>query len=122
MQNPSQTCPQCQSPIPADAPGGLCPACVLLGVAGPTNPLANHRRQGGMGIVFKARQPRLDRVVALKILPPARAAQPGFAERFTREARVLAHPPIVAIYDFGESAGFFPHHEVCEWRALGARV
>ena len=37
MQNPSQTCPQCQSPIPADAPGGLCPACVWLGVAGPTN-------------------------------------------------------------------------------------
>ena len=37
MQNPSNICPQCQSPIPADAPGGLCPACVLLGVAGRTN-------------------------------------------------------------------------------------
>ena len=132
MQNPSQICPHCQSPIPADAPGGLCPACVLLGVAGPTNPsqaiAANAPTieevaaafpeleileligQGGMGVVFKARQPRLDRLVALKILPPALAAQPGFAERFTREARVLArlaHPHIVAIYDFGESAGFF---------------
>ena len=132
MQNPSHTCPQCQSPIPADAPGGLCPACVLLGVARPTNlsqaAAANAPTldevaaafpelevleligQGGMGVVFKARQPRLDRLVALKILPPALAAQPGFAERFTREARVLArlaHPHIVGIYDFGESAGFF---------------
>ncbi len=132
MQTPPNTCPQCQSPIPADAPGGLCPACVLLGVAGPTNPSQSASAnaptleeiaaafpelevleiigQGGMGIVFKARQPRLDRFVALKILPPALAAQPGFAERFTREARVLArlaHPHIVAIYDFGESAGFF---------------
>ena len=132
MQNPSQTCPQCQSPIPADAPGGLCPACVLLGVAGPTNPsqaiaaraptleevaaafpdleILEMIGQGGMGVVFKARQPRLDRLVALKILPPALAAQPGFSERFTREARVLArlaHPHIVGIYDFGESAGFF---------------
>ena len=130
MQTPPNICPQCQSPIPADAPGGLCPACVLLGVAGPTNPSQSTAAptleeiaaafpelevlemigQGGMGVVFKARQPRLDRFVALKILPPALAAQPGFSERFTREARVLArlaHPHIVGIYDFGESAGFF---------------
>ncbi len=129
MQN---ICPHCHSPIPADAPGGLCPACVLLGVAGPTNPsqfsaaatptleeiaaafpeleILEMIGQGGMGVVFKARQPRLDRLVALKLLPPTLAAQPGFAERFTREARVLArlaHPHIVGIYDFGESAGFF---------------
>ena len=122
MQNASHTCPQCQSPIPADTPGGLCPACVLLGVAVPTNlsqaaaasaptieevaaAFPEHEvldiiGQGGMGIVFKARQPRLDRLVALKILPPALAAQPEFAERFTREARVLArlaHSHIVAI-------------------------
>ncbi len=132
MQNPTPTCPRCHSPIPADAPGGLCPGCVLLGVAGPTNPsqaftdsiptieevaaafpeleVLELLGQGGMGVVFKARQQRLDRFVALKILPPALAAQPGFAERFTREARVLArlaHPHIVAIYDFGESAGFY---------------
>ncbi len=130
MQNP--ICPQCQSPIPSDAPGGLCPGCILLGVAGLTNPSQTHAAnaptieevaaafpeleildligQGGMGVVFRARQPRLDRIVALKILPPPLAAQPGFAARFTREARVLArlaHPHIVAIYDFGESAGFF---------------
>ena len=132
MQNPSSTCPRCQSPIPADAPGGLCPSCALLGVAEPTDPAQSAAAgtptieelaaafpeyemlgvigQGGMGVVFKARQPRLDRLVALKILPPALAAQPGFAERFTREARALArlaHPHIVAVYDFGERAGFY---------------
>jgi predicted Ser/Thr protein kinase len=66
--------------------------------------------QGGMGIVFKARQPRLDRLVALKILPPGLAQQPGFAERFTREARALAklnHANIVTVHDFGISGGFF---------------
>jgi serine/threonine protein kinase len=64
---------------------------------------------GGMSAVFKARQPRLDRVVALKVLPKSLAATPGFAERFTREGRVLArlsHPGIVTVHDFGESGGF----------------
>jgi serine/threonine protein kinase len=66
--------------------------------------------QGGMGFVFKARQPKLDRFVALKILPASLAADPAFAERFTREARLLArltHPNIVAIHDFGQANGFF---------------
>ena len=132
MTNSLPTCTQCQSSIPADAPQGLCPGCVLLGVAAPTYKLDTATGspptvedvaaafpelevleligQGGMGLVFKARQPRLDRLVALKILLPSLAAHPGFAERFTREARVLArlaHPHIVTIHDFGESAGFF---------------
>ena len=127
-------CPKCGADVPAEAPQGLCPKCVLLGAATPTEAGQSDRRRleppslatvaaafpqleiielighGGMGIVYKARQPRLDRFVALKILPPALAAQPGFSERFTREARVLArlaHQNIVSIYDFGESAGFF---------------
>ena len=64
--------------------------------------------QGGMGAVYKARQPGLDRLVALKILPPRPGSDPGFAERFTREARALArlnHPNIVAVYDFGQVSG-----------------
>lgn len=64
---------------------------------------------GGMSAVFKARQTRLDRTIALKVLPKSLAATPGFAERFKREGRVLArlnHPHIVAVHDFGESGGF----------------
>ena len=60
---------------------------------------------GGMGAVYKARQKKLDRLVALKILRPESADDPAFAERFNREARTLAklhHPNIVAIHDFGE--------------------
>jgi predicted Ser/Thr protein kinase len=62
--------------------------------------------QGGMGAVYKARQRGLDRLVALKILPPEVNQDETFAERFIREARALArlsHPNIVAVYDFGQS-------------------
>ncbi len=60
--------------------------------------------KGGMGAVYKARQKSLDRLVAVKILPPDVGLDPAFAERFTREARALAklnHPHIVGIHDFG---------------------
>jgi tRNA A-37 threonylcarbamoyl transferase component Bud32 len=58
--------------------------------------------QGGMGAVYKARQPTLDRLVAVKVLPPDAGRDPAFAERFNREARALArlgHPNIVAVHD-----------------------
>src|SRR6516162_9059075 len=45
--------------------------------------------QGGMGAVYKARQPALDRMVALKILPAQAERDPTFAERFVREAKAL---------------------------------
>jgi predicted Ser/Thr protein kinase len=64
--------------------------------------------QGGMGIVYKARQRSLDRLVALKVMPPDAARETGFVERFTREARTLArlqHANIVQIHDFGTSDG-----------------
>ena len=66
--------------------------------------------RGGMGIVYKARQKELGRLVALKLLPPERVADPQFAERFRREAQALAslaHPNIVAIHDFGQTNGLF---------------
>jgi hypothetical protein len=64
--------------------------------------------QGGMGVVYRARQKKLDRKVALKILAPELGNDPAFAERFLREARAMArldHPNIVAVYDFGETDG-----------------
>ena len=60
-----------------------------------------------MGVVYKARQKRLDRLVALKILSPQVGQDPAFAERFQREARAMAmlnHPHIVAVYDFGQAS------------------
>src|SRR5690349_21295509 len=66
--------------------------------------------RGGMGVVYKARQPRLDRLVALKILAREKEKDPHFAERFQREAQALArlsHSNIVMVYDFGETAGLY---------------
>lgn len=121
-------CPNCRKPLPPDVPLGLCPECVMKS-GFPTGTEAAVKRfvappiseiaalfpqleilvligQGGMGAVYKARQPALDRLVALKVLPPALSSDPGFAERFNREARALArlnHPNIVTVYDFGEA-------------------
>ena len=127
-------CPNCRKPLPPDVPLGLCPECLIksgfptehgTGVSGeaagarfvppPVEEIAQLFPQleilgligkGGMGAVYKARQPMLDRIIALKVLPPAVAGDPGFAERFNREARALArlnHPNIVAVYDFGKA-------------------
>jgi predicted Ser/Thr protein kinase len=66
--------------------------------------------RGGMGAVYKARQKELDRVVALKILPPEVGNDAAFAERFTREARALAklhHPNVVTLFEFGRADGLF---------------
>ena len=121
-------CPKCSAVLPSGALEGLCPACLLR--QGPeTGPppdgvpfqppaveevarlfpqleILGFIGKGGMGAVYKARQPALDRLVALKILPPQAAGGPAFAERFTREARALArlnHPNIVAVHEFGQA-------------------
>jgi tRNA A-37 threonylcarbamoyl transferase component Bud32 len=132
--NEARRCPKCQVELSADAPQGLCPRCLLqMGLASaapdqagagsttglgafvaptpqelagrfPQLEILELLGQGGMGAVYKARQPGLDRLVAVKILPPQAGRDPAFAERFAREARALAklsHPHIVAVYDFG---------------------
>jgi tRNA A-37 threonylcarbamoyl transferase component Bud32 len=136
MNNQENKCAKCGIEVPAEAPQGLCPKCVMAGTletatgapsgagsfppeappieriaaAFPQLEIAELIGAGGMGAVYKARQPKLERWVALKILPEKLAADPAFTERFTREARLLGrlnHPNIVAVYDFGQSGGFF---------------
>lgn len=132
--NEMNHCPNCGAAVPPDAPQGLCPKCVLAdaasmptrpspgGGAHPAPPVETIRSAfpqfemlellgaGGMGAVYKARQPKLDRLVAVKVLPASLAAEPGFADRFAREARLLArlsHPNIVGVFDFGQANGLF---------------
>src|SRR3954470_21030885 len=64
--------------------------------------------RGGMASVYQAHHPALDRDVAIKVMWQSLADQPGFLERFRREARAasrLRHPNILTVYDFGESDG-----------------
>ncbi|HET7024431.1 MAG TPA: serine/threonine-protein kinase, partial [Gemmatimonadales bacterium] len=65
--------------------------------------------RGGMGVVYLAREVHLDRLVAIKLLPPDRAAVPALRERFLREARLaakLSHPNITPIHAVAETEGF----------------
>jgi predicted Ser/Thr protein kinase len=131
----AKRCTRCGATVSAQAPEGLCPRCLgALNLAGETiftetepprpavpsvEEISGHFPQleileclgrGGMGVVYKARQKSLGRLVALKLLAPERAKDPQFAERFAREAQALAqldHPHIVTVYDFGQTNGFF---------------
>src|SRR5687767_5259366 len=125
-----RVCPGCQKTLALHLPLGLCPDCLIksgfntgtdpgrpgmqAGFVPPTiDEVARLFPQleilellgaGGMGAVYKGRQPALDRFVALKILPATNTSGINFAERFNREARALArlsHPNIVAVHEFG---------------------
>lgn len=124
-------CKQCHKQRPHGAPEGLCPECLARVALGSEPSLPRNRvppepaelalqfphleildllGMGGMGMVYKARQPKLERLVALKILPMASMPDASFAERFEREAKALArlsHPGIVAVYDFGQTQDYF---------------
>ena len=82
--------------------------------------------RGGMGVVFLARDVALDRLVAIKLLPPAQAASPDLRERFLREARTsakLSHPnvvPIFAVEEIGDFVFFVMGY--VEGETLGNRV
>ena len=81
---------------------------------------------GGMGDVYKARDKRLDRDVAVKVLPHDLATDPGRRRRFEQEARAasaLNHPNIVAVYDIGSHEGVaFIVTELLEGQSLAERV
>ena len=68
---------------------------------------------GGMGEVYRARDKKLDRDVAIKVLPGAVAADPDTLARFEREAKAVAalsHPNILSIFDFGVLDGNYSCH------------
>jgi ketosteroid isomerase-like protein len=79
-------------------PGAEIAGCRIEAVAG----------RGGMGIVYRATQLSLGRPVAVKLIAPDRAGDPGFRERFERESRVAAaidHPNVIPVYGAGEEGG-----------------
>src|ERR1700704_1969707 len=81
---------------------------------------------GGMGEVYRARDPRLGREVAIKVLPETFAADRSRLHRFEQEARAagqLNHPNIVAVYDVGTHAGApYIVSELLEGESLGSRL
>src|SRR5215470_11963778 len=130
--NTIRICPRCRTPLPADAPDGLCPTCLLQSEAPtltgdhpeaapakgsrpgpvPGEDFGDYRivrllGQGGMGEVYEAEQLSTGRRVALKVMNQALASEQD-RKRFLREGRLAAsisHPNVVYIYGSEEISG-----------------
>lgn len=147
MSTGGAVCPSCHAPVSERVLGGLCPRCVsgwMLqssppaplrggGTASglPVSRLGDYELleeigRGGMGVVYRARQASLDRVVALKLMHAELSEDREHAARFLREARTAAslrHPGIVAIYDLGRLEGVpFFTMELVEGSSLDSLV
>src|SRR5512141_2252316 len=152
--NPTvRLCVQCGAPLPADAPKGVCPQCELHGALGlldagseatkigapgaeeatysPPRHFANYElleeiARGGMGVVYKARQQGLDRIVAVKMILVEQFAGKQSVQRFRGEAAaagILQHPNIVAIHEIGMHEGqHFFSMDYVEGQNLGTLV
>ncbi|MFN0130176.1 MAG: WD40 repeat domain-containing serine/threonine protein kinase [Verrucomicrobiales bacterium] len=147
MNDPSlnpPACAHCGTPATHPTPDGHCARCLAevsfaeqeaedeeavdtpLPCAFGNYELLEEIGRGGMGVVYRARQIRLQREVALKVLPGGEFARPEFRQRFRREALAAArlqHPNIVAIHEVGEHEGVtFYSMELVTGQTLAKRV
>jgi serine/threonine protein kinase len=114
-----------EGPGLSSAESGIIPAVIETGTSLGPHQVLEPLRAGGMGEVYKARDTRLDRLVAIKVLPTHLSDDPEHRERFEREARTISglnHPHICTLHDIGRQGDIAFLVEYLERETLGARL